>query len=167
VVEFSSSPSGWDEPRILRELTVGRYTDVGGGLSRDPLDNYVTRAINKTLSAEMSRTFNGYVNEWVVERERGGLVRGEGEVIVGVGIPVTRNLQVRYRQRVPGLQREYGITGAPATPLFERDVEAEYRLNRFFLVTTELTQRRTLIGATSTPVGTPDFNINLKARWEY
>jgi len=105
-------------------------------------------------------------NEWVVERERGGLVYGRGEVIVGVGIPVTRNLQLRYRQRVPGLAHGYGSAGAPATP-FERDVEAEYRLSRFFFVTTEVTQRRILSGSASQTVGAPDLNINLKARWEY
>ena len=145
---------------------MGRFQNVNGNISGDPLDSYVTQAINRTLSAEMSRTFNGYINEWVLERERGGLLTGEGDLIVGVGIPVSRNLQVRYRQRVPGMEREYGGTGKPVDP-FERDVEAEYRLNRFFYVTTELKQRRILTGSTGSVVGTPDFNVNLKARWEY
>jgi len=167
VVEFSSQPDDWDEPRILRELTVGRFVDPRRQVSlRDPLDNYLTRAINNTLSAELQRTFKGYVNEWVLERERGGLLSGEGDVIVGVGIPVTRNLQLRYRQRVPGLERGYAPAASPATP-FERDVEAEYRLNRFFFVTTELTQRRILSASASGSAGAPDFNVNLKARWEY
>ncbi len=168
-VEFASDPNTWDEPRILRELTLGRFNidpqaPVAG--LKDPLDNYLTRAINNTVSAELQRAFKGYINEWVLERERGGLLSGEGEVIMGVGIPVTRNLQVRYRQRVPGFNREYSASGTPTTP-FERDVEAEYRLNRFFFVTTELTQRRLLSGETTTTAGTPDFNVNLKARWEY
>ncbi|HEY2955700.1 MAG TPA: translocation/assembly module TamB domain-containing protein [Candidatus Eisenbacteria bacterium] len=166
VVGLSSKPHDWDEACILQELTVGRFKDVKGGLSGDPLDSYVTQAINKTLSAEMSRTFKGYINEWVVERERGGLLTGQGDVILGVGIPVSRNLQVRYRQRVPGLERKYALTEAPDNP-FERDVEAEYRLNRFFFVTTELKQRRILTGSTTNTSGTPDFNVNLKARWEY
>lgn len=166
VVAFSSSPDDWEEPCILRELTVGRFADDKGGVSpQAPLDSYVTQAINRTLSAEMSRTFNGYINEWVLERERGGLL-GEGDLIVGVGFPVSRNLQVRYRQRVPGMEREYGGTGKPTDP-FERDVEAEYRLNRFFYISTELKQRRILTGSTGSVVGTPDFNVNLKARWEY
>jgi len=162
---LSSSPDDWEENCILSQLT-----GFAGGLSAesvgDPLDSYLTQAINRQLSAEMSRTFNGYINEWVLERERGGLLTGEGDVFVGVGIPVNRNLQVRYRQRVPGLEREYGGTGKPQDP-FERDVEAEYRLNRFFYITTELKQRRILTGSTGQVVGTPDFNVNLKARWEY
>ena len=166
VVAFSSSPHSWEENCILQQLTVGRFQSANGQISGDPLDSYVTQAINRTLSAEMSRTFNGYINEWVLERERGGLLTGEGDLIVGVGIPVSRNLQVRYRQRVPGMEREYGGTGKPVDP-FERDVEAEYRLNRFFYVTTELKQRRILTGSTGSVVGTPDFNVNLKARWEY
>jgi hypothetical protein len=79
---------------------------------------------------------------------------------------VNRNLQIRYRQRVPGLEREYGTAGKPEDP-FERNVEAEYRLNRFFFVTTELKQRRILTGSTGSVISTPDFNVNLKARWEY
>jgi hypothetical protein len=167
VVAFSSSPDHWEEPCILRQLTVGRFeSDKSAFSPEDPLDSYVTQAINRTLSAEMSRTFNGYINEWMLERERGGLLTGEGDLIVGVGFPVSRNLQVRYRQRVPGMEREYGGTGKPTDP-FERDVEAEYRLNRFFYISTELKQRRILTGSTGSVVGTPDFNVNLKARWEY
>jgi hypothetical protein len=50
---------------------------------------------------------------------------------------------------------------------FERDVEAEYRLNRFFYVTTGYTQRRPVPGSTSSATASQDFNVNLKARWEY
>jgi hypothetical protein len=141
---------------------------VSGGVAQgDPFDNYLTRAINRTLSAEMSRAFNGYVNEWVLDREQGGLFAGQGEVILGVGSQVTRNLMLRYRQRVPGLGRETPQAATSSVTSFERDLEAEYRLNRFFIVTSELTQRRAMSGsAVSTPTA-PDFNINLKARWEY
>ena len=169
---FTSTCEEWDEPAVLRELTYGRFQNNKGSISTelssyaDPLDSYVTQAINRTLSAEMSRTFKGYINEWVLERERGGLLTGEGNVIVGVGVPVNRNLQIRYRQRVPGLERVYGTAGKPEDP-FERNVEAEYRLNRFFFVTTELKQRRILTGSTGSVISTPDFNVNLKARWEY
>ncbi len=167
VVEFSSDPADWDEPRILRELTVGRFFDVrqGGVQLGDPLDNYLTRAINRTVSAEMSRAFRGYINEWALERERGGLLRGEGDVVLGVGSQITPNISLRYRQRVPGLSRPTTTLTGDIEDAFERDVEAEYRLNRFFYVTTELTQHRTGLGATTQPA--TDFNVNLKARWEY
>ncbi|OGF15327.1 MAG: hypothetical protein A2W00_07025 [Candidatus Eisenbacteria bacterium RBG_16_71_46] len=166
IIAFSSSPPDWDEPRILRELTVGRFAAGGIVALGDPLDNYLTRAINKTLTAEMSRVFQGYVNEWELDRERGGLFAGEGDVIATLGIPITSNIQVRYRQRLPGFERP-GLPSSAITNPFERDIEAEYRLNRFFFVTTELVQRRVVTGATSTIGAGPEFNVNLKARWEY
>jgi hypothetical protein len=165
-IAFESQPSDWDQNEILRQLTVGRFVSKQGVAQGDPFDNYLTRAINRTLSSEMSRAFKGYVNEWVIDREQGGLFGGQGEVILGVGSQVTRNLMLRYRQRVPGLGRETVTTSTTSTP-FERDLEAEYRLNRFFIISSELTQRRSLSGNTTTTSSTPDFNINLKARWEY
>lgn len=162
-IQFASDPSDWDEARILRELTLGRY-GVGGVALGDPLDHYLTRAINRTLSAEMSRAFRGYINEWQLDRERGGLFGGEGELILGVGTQVTPHLQLRYRQRVPGLSRPVVSASTNLDP-FERDIVAEYRLNRFFLVSSELIQRRDASGTTGS--GHPDFNVNLKARWEY
>lgn len=166
VVGFSSDPADWDDSRILRELTLGSVLDTRQGsvdLQR-PLDSYLTQAINRTLSAELSRTFRGYLNDWQIERERGGLVAGEGGVIVGFSTQPWRNLNFRYRQRVPGAGRTDPAIGSLTNPL-ERSVEAEYRLSRFFFVTSEFVQRR---DATGTQVsGTPDFNVNLKARWEY
>lgn len=166
VVTLTSDPSDWDEPTILQELTVGRFTR-GSNLASalyDPIDNYVTRAINRNLSTEMSRAFRGYVNEWELQREQGGLVTGEGNLVVGVGTQLTPNLSLRYREALPGLSK-------PTTPtndvglLFQRQVEAEYRINRFFYITTELGQRRS-ITQTTTQLQ-PDVNVNLKARWEY
>ncbi len=165
VVSFSSDPADWDESRILRELTVGRFLDRGGVQLGDPLDHYLTRAINRTMSAEVSRAFRGYVNEWALEREQGGLLRGEGDLVLGVGTQLTANLSLRYRQVLPGLSRGGG-RALDAGGLFQRQVEAEYRLSRFFYLTTELAQRR--LGSTPTTAATgPDFNVNLKARWEY
>src|SRR5262249_24474939 len=115
-------------------------------------------------SSEMSRAFRGYINEWALDRERGGLLNGEGDVILGVGTQLTPNLQLRYRQRVPGTGHQ---TVRATDNLFARDFEAEYRLNRFFYVTSELTQRRALGGVRTTASGGPEFNVNLKARWEY
>src|SRR5206468_1723187 len=112
-----------------------------------------------------SRTFKGYINEWTLDRQRGGLWSGEGDVYLGLGSQLTPNLLLRYRQRVPGLGREITNTSLTTNP-FERDVEAEYRLNRFFYVSSEVTQRRSLTGTTTTSTGVPEFNVNLKARWE-
>ena len=168
-IVMTSDQSGWDQARILRELTVGRLLagDTRGALG-DPFENYITRAMNRTLSAEMSRAFRGYINEWQIDRERGGLFGGEGGVIVGVGSQVTPKLALRYRQRLPfpGLDRTATTPSSDRllNPI-ERDIEAEYRLSRFIYVTTELTQHRP---GTATPnPTTPDFNVNLKARWEY
>jgi hypothetical protein len=165
-IAFESNPSDWAEDRILRELTVGRF--YAGRLNLgDPVDNYLTRAINRTLSDEMSRAFRGYVNEWTLERERGGLFAGEGDVLMGVGTQVTSNLQVRYRQRVPGFERPTNTTSERSVDPLERDIGAEYRLNRFFYVTSEVLQRRRLSPTGTTSTTGPEYNLNLKARWEY
>ena len=168
VIAFDSSPSDWGEDEILRQLTVLRFVSRQGVAQGDPFDNYISRAINRTMSAEMSRAFRGYLNDWQLEREQGGLFAGQGELIVGVGSQLTRNLMVRYRQRIPGLGRDVvtPVTATSPTP-FERDVEAEFRLNRFFLVSSQLTQRRTLTGVGTNTSAAPDFNVDLKARWEY
>jgi hypothetical protein len=166
-VTFSSDPDDWDENRILRELTLGRFYDTSGRVNLgDPLDRYLTQAINRQLSAELSRTFKGYINEWELERERGGLITGGGELYLTVGSQLTQELAVRVQQRVPGAARDYGQWGTPTDP-FERAVEAEYRLSRFFYVTGELRQPRAVGGATSLISGAPTFFMNLKARWEY
>jgi hypothetical protein len=166
VLEFSSSPRDWDQPRILRELTFGQITDERGAVALgDPLDDYVTRAINRQLSVEMSRVFQGYVNEWALRRESGGLFTGEGDLYAEVGIPLTAAWQIRYSQRVPGLAQGTPTYNAGAAPL-ERDLEVEYRLSRFFFVTSEVLQRRVPTGSANSSSG-PEFNVNLKARWEY
>ena len=165
-VEFQSDPNDIDEAQILRELTVGRFV-ANGSLPVplvDPLDSYLTRAISRQLSGELSRAFRGYLTDWEIARQQGGVLGGQGGFVVGVGTQVTNQFMLRYRQLVPG-------TGRYTTPtnetLIERDIEAEYRINRFFYVTSQLTQKRTVAGTASSVSGTPDFNVSLKARWEY
>ena len=165
-VEFSSDPVDLDEAQILRELTVGRFVQgetVGESLT-DPADSYLTRAINRQLSTELSKAFRGYLTEWEIARESGGVLKGGG-LIVGVGSQLNSRLAVRYRQLLPGT----GRTAAPGeeVDLIERDIEAEYRLNRFFFITSQLKQKRSLAGTGATVSGAADFNVNLKARWEY
>ncbi|HTK30517.1 MAG TPA: translocation/assembly module TamB domain-containing protein [Candidatus Saccharimonadaceae bacterium] len=159
----------WDQAQILRQLTLGRV-DVSQGLAGvyDPLDSYITQAINRSLSSDLSRAFGNYVSEWSLERDRGGLLNGTGSMILSAGSQINNKLSVKYSQVLPGL------TNKPDDPttfansnLFERDVEAEYRINRFIYLTTQLAQRRVLSGISNPYSGTPDFNVNLKARWEY
>jgi hypothetical protein len=179
VIDFSDADphNAWDQSAILRELTYGRFRPGSavagsGGLAGipavDPLDNYVTRAINRSLSADLSKAFGGYINEWSLERDNGGLINGSGEVMVSAASQVTNKLSLRYSQRLPGLAiREVGPTTSTGTNLFEREVRAEYRLSRFFYVTTDIAQRRSTSVTTSSPSTGPDYNVNLKARWEY
>jgi hypothetical protein len=168
VIEFASE-SGADEPQVLAALTGYAPVTGGGKEARGAgvnfADSWVTRNLNRQLSADLSRAFQGYLRDWEVARESGGLFQGEGDVVLGVGTELSRNVSLRYRQRVPGLGRP--VTSTITTSPFERDVEAEYRINRFFYFTTELTQRRTLTTTTTTTNATPEFNVNLKARWEY
>jgi len=166
-----SGPEGWDQPEILAELTYGRFTSEEGGVVNqvaDPLENYVTRQLTNQLSQDLSKYLNNAITQWTVEREQGALfgASGAGNVYVGVSGDVNARTSWTYRQRLPGLDR--GTASLEAANQFERDVEVEYRVNRFIYVTTELTQRRaSLLQAPGTTSGPAEFNVSLKARWEY
>ena len=165
VIDLSSA-SGWDQPEILSELTYGRFTGSGGGFSAtDPAENYLTRQLSNQLSRDLSKVFNDAINQWEVQREQGSLLRGDGSVYVRVGGDVTPQISWSLSQRLPGLDRP-SSTNTTNSTLFERDVELEYRINRFIYVTTGLAQRRLLTGSSQAQTA-PDFNVNLKARWEY
>ena len=163
-----TGPEGYDQTQILTELTYGRFAGSAGLASAaDPLQNYFTRQLTNQLSRDLSRYFNNAVTQWTVEREQGALFGGSGagDVYVGVSGDVNARTSWRYRQRVPGRERSTQLTNSNG---FERDVEVEYRINRFIYVTTELAQRR--IDFTQTPTttnGPAEFNVSLKARWEY
>ncbi len=173
-IAFESDPADWDQPTILSQLTVGRY--VAGGTVvvsqlSDPLDSYVTRMINAQLSPLLSRTFLRDVGQWRLERQQGGLFGGRGDVFVSVAHQFNPRVLVSYSQRLPGFERGASLGSAGTANsidqgLLERNVAAEYRLNRFFYITTELAQRRTQT-TTAFPTLVPEFNVNLKARWEY
>jgi hypothetical protein len=172
-IVFGSDPADWDQPTILSQLTVGRFLGAGSVVSlSDPLDSYVTRMINAQLSPLLSRTFLRDVGQWRLERQQGGLFAGQGDVFVTVAHQFNPRVQVSYSQRLPGFERgtlastTTGTTGATEQNLLERNVAAEYRINRFFYITTELAQRRLQTG-TALPTQFPEFNVNLKARWEY
>ena len=166
VMAFGSDRADWDQSTILRSLTVGPWLGEQKNRSRAGqalADDWVTRNLNRQLSADLSHLFQGYLGDWELARESGGLFVGQGEVIVGVNTQLTRNLNLRYRQRVPGFARQTATT-TPTQDPFERDVEAEYRINRFFFISSEVTKRRAL---TSNAATAPEFNVSLKARWEY
>ena len=185
-IVFESDPNDWDQPTILSQLTVGRFLG-GGSLSQltvmnggtavsqlsDPFDSYVTRMINAQLSPLLSRTFLRDVGQWRLERQQGGLFGGRGDVFVSVAHQFNPRVQVSYSQRLPGFERPGASSLGSGTTvnlveqgLLERNVAAEYRINRFFFITTELAQRRAQT-STAIPTLVPEFNVNLKARWEY
>ncbi|MBI5168884.1 MAG: translocation/assembly module TamB domain-containing protein [Candidatus Eisenbacteria bacterium] len=158
-------PDGWDQREVLRELTYGRFVDGGGSLTADPLQNYVTRQLTNQLSRDLSKFFNDAITQWEVQREQGELLNGQGGLVVTIGGDINPQLSWKYSQRLPGLERSSTIPGT--TGLFERDVEVEYRINRFIYVTSELTQPRTVTGLASSASTKTNFNLSLKARWEY
>lgn len=165
-IVLTSASGELDQTAIIDELTRGRFSaeDGSGNLSlSDPLDNFLTRQLNNQLSSGLSEFFQGRITDWELQRQQGGLLQGEGGLIVGVGSQLTPQLALRYRERLPGFDRP-GVTASELA--FQRDVEAEYRINRFIYFTTELTQRRTTPGVAQSETGR-DFNVNLKARWEY
>ena len=173
VISLTSSEPLADQKSILTSLTYGTLLDPqgelrGGVAATNYLDNYFTRQLNAQLSANMSEFFRGAISEWEVQRDRGDVFTGEGELIVGVGSQVTDRLALRYRQVVPGRGRQPLSPVAPdPAELFEQNVEAEYRINRFIYVTSGVSSRRRTGYYSSTTQPNTDYNVNLKARWEY
>jgi len=127
----------------------------------------VTRKLNEQLDPLLSKAFLGYVNQWTIAREQGGVFYGKGELFVKLSSQVSPQLMVSYSQKLPGLARRDPSTYSTLQGAFERNVEAEYRLNRFFYITTGYTQRRTLGATLNTGQLGAEFDLNLKARWEY
>jgi hypothetical protein len=164
VMAFSSE-NDRDQSEILSALTYGGSLGQYQSTAINFADDWVTRSLNRQLSADLSRVFQGYLNDWAIERESGGIFGGEGDIYVSTTAPLSSNVNVRYRQRVGGFTR--GTPTASTTNPLERDVAAEFRINRFFYISSELAQRRTATTTTGTSGTTPEFNVNLKARWEY
>jgi len=163
-VVFTSDPDDWDESQILREITVPTGS-TAGATAGGSVDSYLTRAINRSLNAELERAFRGYLNDWQLEREKGGLFDpAAGAYIVSVSSQPLRNVNLRYHQRLAtGVESQ--SPQAVEDP-FQQKVEAEYRLSRFFYIGSELVRRLQTPSGTTSASGT-DFNVKLKARWEY
>ena len=164
-IDFESVPGDWDQARILRELTVGRFLGSTGNVAsalQDPLDSWLTQKINDQLSPALGKTFRADVGQWRLERDQGGVAFGQGDVYVVLGKQISPRVLVNLKQRVPGFERPVDPSLVP-NPV-ERNIEAEYRLNRFFYITTEVGQPHAL-AATTTPRAA--YNVNLHARWEY
>lgn len=168
VISLASSEPTADQRSIIEGLTIGTLRDpltgnIGATAATSYLDNYFTRQLNSQLSANMSEFFRGAITEWELQRDRGDVFTGEGDFVVGVGSQLTDRLALRYRQRVG--RRELSTVRPDAADLFEQNVEAEYRINRFIYVTSGVSKRRTGLNVTTQP--NTDYNVNLKARWEY
>jgi hypothetical protein len=171
LIALTSSDATADQKSILGALTVrGFRADGSQGISTDPLDNYFTQKLNAQLSSGLSDFFAGAITDWELQREHGGLLTGDGALVVGMGSQVTNKLALRYQQRVPGTGGPTTtVTSGPATQtnysdLLEQNVEAEFRVNRFIYLTSGVSRRRVSSNAL---VPTTDYNVNLKARWEY
>lgn len=163
-LEAMEHPDDWDQRRILEALTYGLTSNPDQLQLQSVADNILTQQLNNQLSRELSDFFGGAIAEWELQRESGGLFRGEGDIFVQAGTQLTPALAVRYRQRLWNAPDAAGL--GTANPL-ERDVEAEYRLSRFIFLTTEVKQHRYSNGSNQSGQGAPEVNVNLKARWEY
>ena len=167
LIALTSSDAAADQKSILSALTVrGFRSDGSQPFAADPLDNYFTRQLNSQLSAGLSEFFAGAITDWELQREHGGLLTGDGALLVGVGSQVTDKLALRYQQRVPGTDKAATGTASQVnnSDLLEQNVEAEFRVNRFIYLTSGVSRRRV---STNALAPTTDYNVNLKARWEY
>jgi autotransporter translocation and assembly factor TamB len=168
IISLASTDPKAEQKSILQALTVGSLDPRNLVTSAsNPLDNYFTRQLNAQLSAGLSEFFKGAITDWELQRDQGGLLSGQGAYVLGVGSQVTDKLALRYRQRLlPGTGTTDNTTlRLDPTDLFEQNVEAEYRINRFIFVTSGVSRRRNTPGTTAQP--NTDYNLNLKARWEY
>jgi hypothetical protein len=168
VIALASSDPTVQTRDILAALTISGFRDDGSGRlpGTDPLSNYFTQKLNASLSENLSQFFQGRISEWEIDYDRGGLLSGEGSLMMGVGSQVTDRLAFRYRQRLPGFDKPVtGTTRLDPSDLFEQNMEAEYRVNRFISITSGVSRRRNALVGVSQP-GT-DYHLSLKGRWEY
>jgi hypothetical protein len=168
LIALTSDDPNADQKSILAALTVrGFRADGSQPFAAAPADNYFTRQLNSQLSAGLSDFFSGAITDWELQRQHGGLLTGDGALVVGMGSQVTNKLALRYQQRVPGTDKQ-AVTSTANRPdysdLLEQNVEAEFRVNRFIYLTSGVSRRR-VSSTASAP--TTDYNVNLKARWEY
>jgi hypothetical protein len=165
-----TSQSGLDQRAILGELTLGRFSSGSNAAlsATDPFQNYLTRQLSNQVSRELSHYFHDAVNDWELQRDQGELFGGRGNYVLSVGGDINSRTSWTYRQSFAGQGESVADQSLiNSTSLFDRDVELEYRINRFIYATTEVTKRRyQSLQTVPNPTGT-DFNINLKARWEY
>src|SRR5262249_9015894 len=136
LISLTSSDPSADQKTIITALTLGGFRPDASQpfAGSDPLDNYFTRQLNSQLSAGLSDFCQGAITDWELQREHGGLLTGEGALVVGVGSHVTDKLALRYQQRVPGTDKA-ASNQLDSSDLLEQKVEAEYRVNRFIYLT--------------------------------
>ena len=164
VPAFSSSPNDWDQNTIIQELSYGLF--VGPGVApADLLKSSITRQFSNQVSHDLSKVSGDAVNEWEIERDQGELFGGSGGYVVRVGGDLNSRMSWIYMQRLNG-DYSYLLTGATNT-LSDQDVTLEYRLNRFIYATTDVGKIRKIQTFGIIPPAVTDFNVNLKARWEY
>jgi hypothetical protein len=156
-IVFTGAGGGYDEAAVLRALGYEQFSE--GRRITQGVENYLTRVLSRELSQELSAAFGGYAGDWELSRD------ASGQLLLGVGTQLTPELRVRYQQAVWG----YSRVGPAATrqDVFERDVEAEYRLSRFVYLTTGIARRRVALPTPGEGTASTDFNVNLRVRYEY
>jgi len=166
-----TSSSGLSETQIIQLLTYGRF-----GLDRrnpDPLGRPDQRLIVGTMGGQylvrqLARQFpeaSSLLNEVelgtaVVEDEAGGRLVPR----VGVSRYLTSDLRLRYSQLLS--EGSTGVTGGYSVDF--RDVGAEYRISKVFILTGQVVERRK--GSALTPGASRSelqYNVDLGARHEW
>jgi hypothetical protein len=160
-----TSTSNADQRTIIDGLTLGLSSNVDLlGRAGSVADSYLARELNRTLDANLRDYFKGALTNWEFRRDQGSLVTGQGATYFGVTAPVSDKIAIRYQRRLFGQSDDPRISHLDPSDLFEQNVEAEYRVNRFIYITSGVQRRRV---APTSPLPTTDYNVNLKARWEY
>ncbi len=152
-VTLTSSPTQLSQSEIVSLLTYGQLSGGNiGALGASYLVRQLTRQI-----PELSEYFGDIeVGQTVAEGVTGGPQSSYTYTTVGVSRYFTRDLLVRYSQVVGDVSQ--------AAAVDYQDVTAEYRLNRLFYLSGQVTSRR---GVLITGEDQTRYNLDLRARHEY
>lgn len=161
-----TSSSNLSETQIVRLLVSERFGIASAsalGQENQALavgttgGQYLVRQLAREIP-EASDLLSGLeVGTTVVESGQTGRVVPK----LGFGYYLSRDVRVRYSQVVGG----YGTTGQSVDI---RDLGAEYRINKIFFLTGEVVERRNgSLLAPGTPQSEVEYNVDLRARYEY
>lgn len=154
-VTLTSSPTQLSQSEIVSLLTYGQLTGGAGQIGALGV-GYLMRQLTREIPELSQYVGDIEVGSTVAEGTTGGTTSSQTYTTVGVSRYFTRDLLVRYSQVVGDVSQAASVN--------YQDVTAEYRLNRLFYVSGQVTRRR---GVLITGGDETRYDLDLRARFEY